>query len=462
MFDSFDHERLLAYIEGELDADDAARLERELEYEPQVRAAIGRMRRDRELLSGEREPTMPRDFLRGSPAGHRLAEIESRLARPMLMETLTELEAEETAAEVDGDAAYATASPTRPGAYRRQHQRMVWHQRLVRFSVAAGVTMTIGGGVWIALAATDTVDRAGEWISAILPQSDGEQRAISGHDADARRSDRDAVTASGGRDWPSGAIVHHAPGPLDPTLRQGIITHLDVSDREQSLPASDRITTLGTMLVLRTNDAAAGEAMLARLAGNLDESVALVRNFSHEEASRLAAEYALWLAAQPEKPATDHVASVGGMPRPLEEPFARMARDAREQLRQTRGRQQADELEQRGRLAGAAGLTAPLSRQIDFSSRGATHTVTIPARKLHELLQSFSRDPRMESLLVTLPPATSISDGERLKLTTPEGARDAWLTQRRQLQQLIAQLDELGEETVIHLAVRIEPDSARR
>ena len=76
--DAFDQDRLLAFVEGELDPTDAAALEAELATVPGARELVRALAEDRRDLRSMPEPAPPIDFRRA---------VEPALARPMLMES---------------------------------------------------------------------------------------------------------------------------------------------------------------------------------------------------------------------------------------------------------------------------------------------------------------------------------------------------------------------------------------
>ena len=78
MLDHHDELELLALIEGDLDARQAAALRKRLANEPRAQAMIERMREDRAVLRAMGSPELPADFV---------ARLEPLLARPMLIES---------------------------------------------------------------------------------------------------------------------------------------------------------------------------------------------------------------------------------------------------------------------------------------------------------------------------------------------------------------------------------------
>jgi len=83
--DAFDHDLLLAYVEGGLDHEAAARLEAQLRQDPKLASLLSGMRADRDALR-----SLPRE---AAPATLALP-VEQRLERTMLLEPVDEPEAE--------------------------------------------------------------------------------------------------------------------------------------------------------------------------------------------------------------------------------------------------------------------------------------------------------------------------------------------------------------------------------
>jgi len=115
--DAFDHDLLLAYVEGDLAADDAARLEGQLRQDPKLAGLLAGMRADRDALR-----RLPREAAPDTLA----LPVEQRLERSMLLEPVGEPEAD-------------VAARVRP----------VW--RRVALGVAAAAVLAFGAAVTIAV-----------------------------------------------------------------------------------------------------------------------------------------------------------------------------------------------------------------------------------------------------------------------------------------------------------------------
>jgi anti-sigma factor RsiW len=433
-FDHFDQDELLAFIEGELEPDEAARLEHELSNSPRAAMQVERMRRDRELLRTEREPDMPRNFL---------PSIESRLARPMLMESLHEAEQAEIAE------AFASAPGARPGVMRRQHRRKLLRTRLNRFATAAVIVLVAGTGVWTVAVVTNLTERTSGWIAAMRspiaanPQ-DSEYVALDQHP----NVQNDTSAAKDDVAWPPGAIVHHAPPRTLRVDDADLLAHNGLA--RNATP--DRAPQFDVLLVIRADHPDAFETMMRQFVAALDTPAALVQNFSYDEATRLAEAWARTQALRPDRrdARPPSIAGVNGEASAGNERLSRLADEARQQLRQTRGGRAIDEVEQSRQLTGPRELAATFAEQLDFSSRGATHTITITADRLHDLLAALNRAAQGEAMLAPLP------EPERASEFSSQTAQQVWLTHRRELQRVASELDRIAPDSLIHLPVRVE------
>lgn len=122
---------MLAWIEGELDPEAAARLE----ADPRLRAILHELRSHRDLLRSSETPTPPMDFL---------AATEAQLVRPMLIDD------------------------RRPGAFRRDVHRPRHRATWLRRSVAAAAITLLAGGLVVLL--LEAVPRLGDLIPRTIDQ----------------------------------------------------------------------------------------------------------------------------------------------------------------------------------------------------------------------------------------------------------------------------------------------------
>lgn len=436
MLDHFDQEELLAYIEGELPPDETARLEHELANSPRAAMQVERLRRDRELLRTDREPVMPRNLL---------PRIESRLARPMLMETWRETEA------AGGWETSADAKSKKPGVMRRQHRRATLRRRLMKLAMAAAIALVIGAGMWTAVTATNLTERAQSWMA---------DRSAADEPASARasRADEPAVAGDDEDDppapWPPGAVVHHAPSPAAEWAgRHGAPTRRDEAD-EEAIPAG-QAAPLDLLMVIAADDPSEFESALTLLVESLDAPAALVQNFSYDEAARLAAAWSRDHVGRRSERGAAGSAEARGSFRTPDHSMSRLADDARQQLRRTGGAQSLDDVDQSRRLVGSRELAAPFAVQLSHSGSGATHTITMPAGRFHELLAAINRTADGRVMLRRMSDSAASGD------TEVPTARDAWLTRRRELPRLLRPLERLADEAIIHLPVRVERKADR-
>lgn len=225
-----DRMEMLAWIEGELPAARALELERALSSQPEVLEELRRMRADRVRLQSLPEPVVPEGLL---------AELETRLARPMLI-----------------------AGP--PGAWRRAHRRGRQIRRLVAWSaggVAAAILLAFGIGLWP------------QWRSLLQGgardrQADGRATTESRRPGDADASAADADPAAGDITRPA-LLVHGLPSP---SADRG-----DAGDRAVDGPADVRpplIVAADLVLECSAGDVDGVERVLLRALTLLDADTA--------------------------------------------------------------------------------------------------------------------------------------------------------------------------------------------
>lgn len=430
--DHFDEDELLAFIEGELEPDEAARLEHALANSPRAAMLVERMRRDRELLRSTPEPHMPRNFLAG---------IESRLARPMLMEALSHADRSESSEP------FVSSSPPPPGAMRRQHRQAMLRKRLTKIAMAASIALTIGAAMWVSVLMTGLHVRAGEWIAAMLP------------DRPAAETERD--DASGGShmtsaDRDSRTKHHNSAAQRDGGETIAADNQYPAERAVIGLPSIDP-SNIGLLLVVHAEDSAATEFSLAELIAAFDERPALVRNMTDEHALRLAS---TWMRSQGGRadriaPPSPSAASGTGSSRHRSGRPNDRTTDPFERLRDRLSDDVLEEFEQSGRLTGDADSSAGYDLQLALSRRGATHTISITASKLHELLAKVHQMPDVQTMLTLLPDRATAEDEDFL------AAPQTWLTQRRDVQQLLSMVDRLPPDVTIHFPLRIENHADR-
>lgn len=452
-FERFNEDELLAYIEGELAPDEASRLERSLAESPRAAELVSHMQRDRERLRSEREPILPRDFISTSPDSPGTpSRIESRLARPMLMESMFD-----STEDTDGSAIPARRT-IRPGEMRRRHRRQVRRMRLMKLATAAIVTLAVGAGIWSLGVMTNLNEQARQWYAAMRSPNTADQQRTD--HSPSGRGDENAsdLPEDAARDWPSDVVVHHAlpSGTAAPPGRPAL-------DHARAAPDSAlHDAPLDVLLVIRADDAATAESALAELIDSLDVPAALVQNFSYEEAARLAEAWSQGRSSHAEGAPrrSPSIAETGDRSSPRSrEALSRMATEAQQQLQRMRSAapsQSPANRDQSQQLAGMRELAPTFEDQLEYSSRGATHTIAVRAGALHEFLAAVDRASIAGAALVPLPDGDSAAaPGESA------AAGNAWLSHRRDVQRFVARIIHMPDEAVIHLPVRIEPSSAR-
>ena len=450
MSDQLSESELLAYVEDELDAKEASALRARLADERHVLAALDRLREDRALLRSAGEPALPLDFL---------TELEPQLARPMLM-----------------------GQP--PGAYRRRHRQRRRSVRWTRLAVAAALPVVIFAGVWALLSIGTPAgsERPGDGGHSGVAQAPGE----AGSGAAASDTGAGPGLVGGGEDaWPppGSVIVHERPLPAGPrfAMAQPSVEGGGAAERP-SPPVEDGAGSRATMvsavfaLVVPAGDLPSGERIIREAveaftaAGDepAEPAVALVRNFTYAEARVLFDRYYQPMPGDPSPP--DRYAAVGDeadRSASFEE-RQRQTRRLAQMIRELRTRHRPDEEALFStQLIGPDRLAASYERQLSFSSRGATHTITIPAAALAEMLTRLYQADGASTTLRLLPP----EDPRQLR---PEARSDSeseaallrqWAEDYRSIRQFISQLRaEKDREAYVLLPVVIETtgDGSRR
>ncbi|MDY7109044.1 MAG: hypothetical protein SYC29_10455 [Planctomycetota bacterium] len=445
---------LLAYVEGELDAMQVQQIRERLAGEEHVLAALERLREDRKLLRTAGEPVPPIDFL---------TELEPQLARPMLME----------------------APP--PGAYRRRHRRRRRMARLTRLGLAAAVLMMVSGAVWMAISVAGPRMR-GEAADRLRAQDDQASTAVDEQALAAGDSAAASEPPAGADAWPpSGtAILHERPLPPGPGF------DLAMSGGDES-PADDLPSPFGGdgagadvtlvsadfALIVPAEDLASGERLLEEALTSLaadapaphEAPVALVRNFTEAEARGLIARYFDPVPGEANVP--ERYAEAGNdSERTFFEDPVRRRRWVDRMLRELRARHQeeADEILLSARLLGPDALAASYERQLSFSGRGATHTITIPASSLPAMLTRLYELRGAATRLRALPTekqAMRLRAEARRERDGDAGSLRQWAADHRRIREFLSHLraQQEGEACVllpVVLQTPVEETPARR
>ncbi len=332
MFEGFDQDELLAYVEDGLDPARTADLRRRLAAHPQVQRALDRLRQDRELLRSLEAPAAPPDLM---------AELEPMLARPMLM--------------------------PRPADWRRRYRP---RRRWPLLAAVACLGLLVPAALWalsagwlarpapVELAQTRpevTQPRPAPGPTTVAP----DMGPTSGG-GNAALDDRHPTQQVAGGTRPGGT----APAPRAP----------------RSPGEPPRFAPAEFLLVVRAADESSVVESLRRSLEDLGTEGALVRNFTINEAQELAllgprgeprpeglAPVARADAANSAEPRVPSSPMRRGPQRPfIEESPAAEAPSAQ--------------------LWGLRELAPGYDKQLEFSQRGAAYTVAIPAGRLADLL----------------------------------------------------------------------------
>ncbi len=453
MLDRYDSTELLALIEGELDPSAAAAVQQRLERDPQAAARVRAMIGDRSDLRSIDEPELPADFI---------AAIEPMLSRPMLIEHVAQ-------------PATLTGSE-----YRRMHRRRSRNRRAGRLAVAAAVLLMASGGIWAVVANMDHLRGAIASDSRMALNdkgSAGEGRAASSSAAVAPRASVDSHTQLG-------------PGAIHHDLRPHAIAHNDSTLTKQPTASSDRVAAVGRgghgergerggpaapvivpadfAIVIDAVGSSAAEDRLKSLLVESSSASAIVRNFSYAEAQRLANEHRLahgeTARGSGERSRDRAVASTApGVGDLVDASLSRielqqLASRVKQQLQSAGARGGATSSAASGSsalLAGSESLAPTLEQQLDFSSRGATHTIAVPASQLIELIESLALGDAASAAtsLRMLPPVDAASTANAVAETP---AIMAWLSDGPRVRQALHRLALSRSDAIILLPVIVK------
>jgi len=426
MLEDFDQSELLAYAEGELKAEEARSLGERLAADPGAKALVEGLRKDRRAMGLLPEPEPPMDFL---------AALEPQLARPLL-------------------------TGYRPGEYRRRHRRRSSMVRTVRMAAAAVIVVAAGVGVWLVLNAV----QSGAPIAAGPAEAGGVEgdSTAGGMAAFAARQE----PATEGARSPADLVIHHY-GPMPPRS-DASMTPSRASGAGGAGSADHPPLTATFALVLHADQVSEAEhamvEILQRLAPAEAEHsppVALVRNFTYEEARMLVARIERERYRDQEKPLGViglEGEDISGI-RPEER--ARLVRETARRLGDlTAGRSEEDEPLVGRRLLGVKECAASYKSQLDLSNRGAMHTITVPASGLTALCEAFHSVPEFCS---ALRPLLSV-DRVQASREGGEGSGTAavppgdWVESMRQVRVFLAELHARhDQETPVLLPVVVNP-----
>lgn len=425
MIDDLDQAELLELIEGELDAQRAQALRNRVAQDPAALKLVNRLRADRAMLQSCRHPDLPRDFL---------AEIEPLVARPMLV-------------------------GPQPGEFRRRHHRRNRRSAWPRIAAAAAVLLVCSAGLWATLS------------SVLDGPSEADRMASAGDDADPIATLDDRGTSRPGEDSrlasaltadPVTGTVHHRLPDLDsrPLPPGSSLARGDDESPAAGLMPEAKVRRLPAefALVVLTDNQEKAENLLAGGLAEAGPVMALVRNFSIEEAEQLARQWRLARAVDgPDRRRSEPLtASVGDddaeqveIPR-----LERLARQAERQLRRMSelAEAEANVLPPSGQLSGTAESAPSLRQQLDFSSRGASLTITVPITDLTAMLEKLAMMDGLHTALQILPE----EDGPEEAAGPAQSPTAGWPANAPQIRAALGRLTRPGEQVVVDLPVIIE------
>jgi len=408
MSERYTESDLLAWLEDELGPARREALETALAADPAALRVLRQMREDREVLRTAGQPELPRDLV---------ADLEPQLSRPMLIEH-------------------------EPGQYRRNLRGRTRSRRLspVRLALAAVFLLVAVAGIWAVavglpgwtglttperIVTTDPAGNPGAADGTTSPTA-GEIKGLA--------PDGLASTVAGPFPPEPGTIVHHRrPLPAGRGVSEASLAAGGTGASRDRSP-----DPAGFALVVRAehdDDGAIGEAIAEVVRAWLDteagpESVALVRNFSFDEADQLLAR----LRRDPRGSGSvpDALTGVAGEDRGQASAAERRRRMAELLRNLERGREtSAPRLPASGRLAGPRDLEPSYERQLEFSSGGAEYTLTVSAERLNELLARLRSIDGMSTGL------RAIGDGR--ETTAGATGLQRWVEEHRAVQALMVE-----------------------
>lgn len=454
MLDRYDESQLLDFIEGELDEKAAATLQQRLAGDSRAAELLGRMRNDRAALRSTPEPELPMDFLE---------RIEPLLARPMLMEHLP------------------AAPAVKPGEFRRQYRKRTRRIRWGRLAVAATLMFTSIAGIWAAINGSIGPLKLRTPAPGIPDLVAKNQNADASGLGGASGGVQVAGSTASQEPWAlsDGTIHHHHPLPLPLERSPARLAAMNagsevkIADKSSSPTSSEtprRTLAAGFAIVVQAPDLDQAEQTVQRALSKMETQNALVRNFSFAEAQRLEEQWRLanrGSGGAAEHPRVAGVEGHGGSATastrsPLE--IKRLAERVREYLNAD-GRREIPS--QRSLLAGAETLSPSLEQQLDFSSRGATYTVAIPASQLSALLEQLSLNEQQPTALrlfsarnAKTPLVAEPGAGAGAGGSSPWQPLLFWLGEGPAVRQEIERIAKAPSETIVLVPLAVRPGGA--
>ena len=429
MLHGYSESDLLDLIEGELDGRSAPELRARLAGDPQASAAIEAMRSDRAALRSLEEPAVPTDFL---------ARLEPILARPMLIDPVL-IEPQQPRA-------------TKPGEFRRQQKRLTRRIRWGRLAAAAIVLLTVIAGVWAALNGIDISNR-------------GKNRGLIAQNDRQLEPPVELVPPL------SGTIHHHRPaeGSVEQLASANANGgHRQPAPTQSVLSAAAAVKVPASfVLVVRSADLKHTEDCLQRAAQTFGQSSALVRNFSFDEAQRLAQGVRMTPPGNAEDQPTVVADGRTRWKTPAE--LKALADRVRQYMNQSKSTSAAiatapavDDSLASAQLSGDPSFAPTLEQQLDFSSRGATYTIAIPANRISEFVERVSIVEGQATALRLLPGRDALPSAPSKSSNDAWQPVALWLTEGPQVRQAVEQLQRSRADSVVLLPVMIQADMDQR
>ncbi|MCI0674648.1 MAG: hypothetical protein L0Y42_02600 [Phycisphaerales bacterium] len=422
MLDRADELEIASLIEGELDEAAAGALRKRLSRNPAALALMERMQVDRAVLRTAAEPALPVDFFE---------RIEPMLARPMLMEA-TAAEARLGVGAGNGVAAGVAEPIVRPGEWRRQvrrrSRRVVWS----RLAVAAVVLMALMAGVWAAV----------NGVIGALQSADGVDERMARNDGADGSSAATGLDVERGGVAENGVIHHYRPEAV--VMRDAGAEDAGSDVRVADADGELKLVPAKFVLVVQATDAAGVEEAVGRSVSAISERGALVRNFSFDEARKLEQE---WRMARgpgisgegPLVSSTEMIESTSWITPERMKILARRVRERLDVLNAGRGGEEAEKGPMSGQISGAKELAPTLEQQLDFSSRGATLTVSVPVADVVAFVERLNVDEGQATVLRMMPKRTEHDEAGAEEAR----ALDLWLSEgpevRRAVEKMVAE-----------------------
>jgi len=109
--------------------------------------------------------------------------------------------------------------------------------------------------------------------------------------------------------------------------------------------------------------------------------------------------------------------------------------------------------------ADASGRGPSLEQQLDLSSRGATHTLAVPAAQVAKLIERINLAEGQHATLRLLRTmeATADLDGPPISAVHP---LESWLTEGPRVRQAVASITSVRENVMVLVPVMIAPETA--